>query len=195
MSRMPSESEITRLLNDASAGRDGALDQVVQVVYDELAAIAHRQRRRESAGHTLDTNAVLHEAWIQLRDMGGMEWQSRAHFYGVAGRVMGRVLIRYARDRQALKRGGGASAVSLSQVELFTDAEIEQLVAVDDLLEKVDALGPRSRSVVEGRVFAAMTFPELAEHLGVSLATVKRDWALARAWLNDALQAEAGGAP
>ena len=151
---MTTGSEITLRLRDWSQGDHGALDQVAAAVYDELSAIARRQLRGESPGHTLDTSAVVHEAYLCLRDADGIEWKNRQHFFGVAGRIMRRVLVRHARDRMALKRGAGARHVPVSQAMLFTDSQIEQIVALDELMNGLDVLGPRCRSVVESRVFA-----------------------------------------
>jgi len=184
---MDSGFAITRLLRTASRGDGKAIDEVVSVLYEDLCAIARRQLRREESGHTLDTSAVVHEAYFRLHAMEGFEWQNRSHFFGVAGMIMRRVLVRHARERKAAKRGGGAQPVPLTHAELFTESQADQLLALDELLDGLDVVGSRCRSVVECRIFAGMTLSETAEWLGVSPATVKRDWQIARAWLNDAL--------
>lgn len=178
---------LTRLLEEYARGRPEAFDRLVPLLYSELEAIAHRQMRGERDDHTWSTRELVHEAYVRLSRLERFPWQSRAHFLAVAGRVMQRLLIDHARAHAARKRGGAARRVPLDAVPLVTEAQAEQLVALDEALEGLDRLGPRCRAVVEHRVFAGMTCAESADVLGVSPATVRRDWVVARAWLNYAL--------
>ena len=184
---MADRHDITQLLRDQDAGREGALEALIEVVYDELCAVAHRQMRRERPGHTLDTRALVNEAYLRLAALDEFGWQDRGHFFGVAGRAMKQILMQHARGKRAKKRGSGARPVPIDDVELLSDAQAEQLLAIDQALEQLAALGPRYRSVVEHKVFTGLTLDEIAEALGVSRATAKRDWVFSRAWLNQAL--------
>jgi len=180
-------ADVTRLLQEFADGRAGALDELMPLVYAELRSIAHRQMLGERPDHTWSTRELVHEAYVRLAHLESLQWQNRAHFYAVAARLMKRLLIDHARERTRRKRGGGLKPVPLDSAPLLTDAQAEQLVALDEALGQLEALGERCRSVVEHRVFAGMTHAESAEVLGVSIVTVKRDWAVARAWLNRAM--------
>lgn len=171
-------------------GRDpdvNTVDRLVPLTYAELRRIAHHHLRRERAGHTIDTTALVHEAYLRLAPLDSMEWQGRTHFLAMAARAMRRVLVDYAKKRGAQKRGGGRSRVELEPWMVMVDDRGEELLALDDALERLAAVDERQCRVVECRFFAGMTIAETAEALGVSVATVKRDWAHARAWLNRAL--------
>jgi RNA polymerase sigma factor (TIGR02999 family) len=183
-------TNVTRLLQEWRAGDDASFDRLVAVVYPELHAMAHRQLRGERAGHTVQTTALVHEAYLRLVDQTRVEWVDRNHFLAVAVRVMRRVLLDYARAHRAAKRGGAYKRVSLDD-GLLADADqrADVLIAVDDALTKLAALDERLARVVECRFFAGLTTAETAEVLGVTERTVHRDWAKAKAWLSQALEA------
>lgn len=150
--------------------------------------MAHRHLGRERDGHTLDTTALVHEAYLKLARLDRVRWQTRTHFLAFAAQAMRRVLVDYAVRRNAEKRGGGRERVPLSPVMVAVDDRVEDLLALDEALERLRALDERQCRVVECRFFAGMSVEETAEVLGVSAATVKRDWTHARAWLNRALR-------
>jgi len=191
---MSEKPEINRLVREVSQGRRDALDQLVPIVYDELRRIAHGQLRRERSGHTLNTTALVHEAYLRLLNVHQVQWLDRAHFFATAARVMRRVLIDYARARQRQKRGGGAVQVSLTDAVDLPNAQTNDLLELDEALTRLEALGERQYRVVECRCFAGLSVEETAAVLGVSAATVKRDWTFARAWLNRELGPSRGRA-
>jgi RNA polymerase sigma factor (TIGR02999 family) len=143
--------------------------------------------RRERAGHTLDTTGLVHEAYLKLVDQSQAEWEDRTHFYGIAARAMRQILIDYARRRMAQKRGGSWERTTLEEDRLAAESPVEDLVALDDALRRLEALNTRYRQVVEYRFFAGLTEEETARALGVTTRTVQRDWATARAWLHKEL--------
>jgi RNA polymerase sigma factor (TIGR02999 family) len=181
---MTNPGEITRLLEAAEAGDGEAFHRLVPVVYHELRRIAHRQLAGERPDHTLDTGALVHEAYLKLVDLERIEWRGRAHFFAAAAGAMRRILIDHAHARRARKRGGGARPVTLERIEIPSHDTLEELLELDRALERLAALDGRQARVVECRFFAGMTIEETAEALGVSPMTVKRDWTAARAWLN-----------
>jgi RNA polymerase sigma factor (TIGR02999 family) len=177
--------DVTRILAEARAGDPGALDRLLPILYDELHALAHRERRRRGAAETLSTTALVHEAYEKLaRADGG--WNDRAHFFRVAAAAMRQVIVDYARAQHAQKRGGGParSLTNVPALGLSVDARAEDVLALDMALDRLAALDPRQGEVVELRYFAGLTVPETAEVLDVSPATVKRAWTAARAWLH-----------
>jgi RNA polymerase sigma factor (TIGR02999 family) len=176
--------EVTRLLEAAEAGDRGALDRLVPLVYEDLRRVAHRQLDRESGGHTLQTTALIHEAYIKLAGGGSVGATSRAHFLAIAARAMRQVLVDYARKRKAAKRGGGVISVTLGDEPQPADASAEDLLALDEALEQLE---PRQRQVIECRFFGGMEEKDIAVALGVSERTVRRDWVKARAWLYKSL--------
>jgi RNA polymerase sigma-70 factor, ECF subfamily len=179
-----SSEEVTGLLNDVQAGKQGAFDVLLERVYDELRRLAHAQLRNERDGHTLDTTGLVHEAYLRLVEHRGHNWKNRAHFFGAAAHSMRRILVDYARARSSKKRSG--QRVSLSdagEAAAPADLSFEALIDVDAALEKLSGLSDRLVRVVECRYFAGLTIEETAEALGVSHATVSEDWRLARAWL------------
>jgi RNA polymerase sigma factor (TIGR02999 family) len=180
------ESTVTELLRQLSTGRPGAADDLLPVVYGELRRLAHRQLTAERAGHTLNTTALVHEAYLRL-GLDRISWHDRAHFFAVAARAMRRVLIDYAEARRAAKRGGGAAHVTLDETVAAPHHRIDDLLAIDEALNRLEQVDARQVMVVECHVFAGMSLEDTAVALGVSPATVSRDWALARAWLNRAL--------
>lgn len=191
MSDLP---DTTQLLRELSRGRREALDGLMPLVYEELRRIAHAQLRRERPGHTLSTTAVVHEAYLRLIDIEQVEWQDRAHFFAMAARVMRRILIDYARAKKREKRGGGAVHVPLAEALDVPARQAEDLVALNEALERLEALSERHCRVVECRCFVGLSVEETAAVLGTSPATVKRDWAFSRAWLNRELT-PSGGKP
>lgn len=180
-------SEVTRLLHAAGEGDRGAFDRLFPLVYDELRGLAGRQIRREVPGHTLDATGLVHEAYLKLAVPEGVEWRDRAHFFAIAARAMRQVLVDHARRRRALKRGGEWERTTLSGKPASLEADPEEILALDAALE---GLEPRQREVVEMRFFGGMTEEEVAEVLGVSARTVRREWVKARAWLYSALYPE-----
>ncbi|MCA9736520.1 MAG: ECF-type sigma factor [Gemmatimonadota bacterium] len=184
----PPPEEITRLLESASSGDGEAFDRVFRVVYDELRGLA-RLVRRGRASETLNTTALVHEAYLRLLPSQGLAWQGRSHFMGVAARAMRQVLVRAAERRSAIKRGGGDEPVSLVESQhqrLGGDVgqvEPERILVLDAALSRLEALSPRQARVVECRFFAGLSVEETAQALSVSEPTVKRDWSAARAWL------------
>jgi RNA polymerase sigma factor (TIGR02999 family) len=191
---MSEKPEINRLVREVSQGRRDALDQLVPIVYDELRRIAHGQLRRERSGHTLNTTALVHEAYLRLLNVHQVQWLDRAHFFATAARVMRRVLIDYARARQRQKRGGGAVRVSLTDAVDLPNAQTSDLLELDEALTRLEGQGERQYRVVECRCFGGLSVEETAAVLSVSAATVKRDWTFARAWLNRELGPSRGRA-
>lgn len=181
-------SNVTDLLRALSQGRRDALDRLLPLVYDQLRRIAHGQLRGEQVGHTLNTTAVVHEAYLRLVKIEHVQWQDRAHFFAVAARLMRRVLIDYARARMREKRGGAAIRVPLDEAQDLAVGRADDLLALEEALTRLEALSERQCRVVECRCFAGMSVEETAIALGTSPATVKRDWAVSRAWLNRELR-------
>lgn len=179
--------DITRLLHELSQGRSGALDRLMPLVYDELRRISHRQLRGERPGHTLSTTALVHEAYLKLVDIEAVDWRDRAHFFAMAGRSMRRILIDHARTRKRKKRGGDRVRVPLDRVIDVSMERADTLLALDQALDRLESRNERQSRVVHCRFFAGLSVKETAAALGISQATVKRDWAYSRAWLNRAL--------
>lgn len=184
-------SRVTGALLTAESGEAAPLDALVDLLYDELRQMAHRQLAKESAGHTLQTTALVHEAWFRLADGADVGRRGRAYFFAAAARAMRQVLVDHARRRRAVKRGQGAAPVALDDVQLAAvDSFAAELIDLDNALQRLAKLEPRHAQVVECRYFGGLSVEETAEALGVSPRTVKADWALARAWLYDALVAQ-----
>jgi len=184
---MTHTGEVSRLIEEASRGDRDAADRLVPILYDELRRMAHRRMRGERSGHTLDTTALVHEAYLELAGLDRMEWRSRAHFLAVAATAMRRVLVDYAVRRKAQKRDGGRRAVPLEDAEdemLVPDERADELVALDEAMRRLASVSERQSRVVECRYFAGMNIEETAEALQISPATVKREWTVARAWLH-----------
>lgn len=181
--------DITRLLHQVRDGDSGAFDRLMPLVYDELQEIAHRQLRKERPGHTLDTSALTHEVYLKLVDEE-VDWENRAHFFVLAARAMRQILIDYARKRNAQKRGGDWTRTSLSTKHLRVDVQMGEVLALDEVLDRLEARDERASQVVELRFFGGMTEEEVAEVLDISTRTVQRDWRKARAWLYKELDSE-----
>jgi RNA polymerase sigma factor (TIGR02999 family) len=178
-----SAAEITRLLVAWGEGDRAALEALAPLVDAELRRLAHRYVRRERPGHTLQTSALVNEAYIRLIDWRNVRWQNRAHFFGVSAQLMRRILVDFARDRRRLKRGGAALQVSLGEAEPVAVERAEDLVALDEALGALAEVDPRKARVVELRFFGGLSVDETAEVLEVSAETVMRDWRLAKVWL------------
>ncbi|MEQ9569191.1 MAG: sigma-70 family RNA polymerase sigma factor [Longimicrobiales bacterium] len=189
---MPDPGAVTRILSQVEGGDPEALDRLLPLVYDDLKAIARRLMRSERAGHTLNPTAVVHEAYMKLAGLDNIEWQGRAHFFGAAASAMRRILVSYARARNAAKRGAGEAPLSLDDVVLAAHERPADFLELDEALERLGAIEPRQMRVVECRFFAGMDLDATAVALGVSNATVRRDWTRARAWLNRELRAGTG---
>ncbi len=187
----PSE-HVTELLSAARGGDVPGFDELFPLVYDVLRRIAHRHLAGERSGHTLATTDLVHEAYLKLVRLDRIEWQGRAHFLAIAARAMRNILVDYALRRKAEKRGGGGARVTLEDDLAVQEASGSDVLAVHAALERLEAIDARQGRVVECRYFAGMSIEETAQALGVSPASVKRDWALARAWLNRELSAEGG---
>jgi RNA polymerase sigma factor (TIGR02999 family) len=181
---VPGTEPITALLVAHRHGRADAFDKLVSLVYPELRRVARRQLRPWRPGLTLDSGAVVHEAYLKLVDQTKVEWQDRSHFFAIAARVMRHVIIDYARKRHAQKRDG---TVALADREVAIQAQAEELLGLNELLERLEAENPRLLKVVECRFFAGYSETETAEALGVSARTVERDWLRARVWLKHAM--------
>src|SRR5437870_1098316 len=179
----PSPHEVSQLLRAWSSGDEAALQTLIPLVYEELHRIARRYMGREREGHTLQTSALVNEAYLRLVDWKNVEWQNRAHFFAVAAQMMRRILVDFARDRHYLKRGGGALQVSLAEAAGLASERGTDLVALDDALIALAEVDQRKSRVVELRFFGGLSVEETAEVLKVSPDTVHRDWRFAKAWL------------
>lgn len=181
---MGEPKDITRILSELSGGDANALDRLIPVVYDELRAIARNRLRSEGDGLTLQTTALVHEAYLRMVGIEGVELRDRAHFFAICARVMRRVLLDHGDWKRAQKRGGGAPVVQLSEQLVAGRADPPDLLALYQALERLEQMDERSCRVVECRFFAGLSIEETAMALDLSPATVKREWASARAWLN-----------
>jgi RNA polymerase sigma factor (TIGR02999 family) len=188
MASPPADSDVTRALRAFSAGDRAALDRLLPLVYDQLRVVARRELRRERPDHTLTATALVHEAYLKLVQLDRIDWRGRAHFFAACAGEMRRILISHARAHHAAKRGGGAAKVPLDDVVLAAQTRPAELVVLDEALTRLAALSPRQARVVECRFFGGLEVEETAAALEVSPATVKRDWTLARAWLNRELR-------
>ncbi|HEY0005275.1 MAG TPA: sigma-70 family RNA polymerase sigma factor [Pyrinomonadaceae bacterium] len=178
-----SQQNLTELLLEWQQGDKGALDKLTPLVYDELRRIAHRYVQRERSGHTLQTTALVNEAYLRLAGQQKIEWHNRAHFFAVTAQVMRRILIDYARRRHYAKRGGDAKQVTLDEAQAMSPERAAELLALDEALSELARLDQRKSRVVELRYFGGLSLEETAEALEVSLMTVRRDWRAAKAWL------------
>ena len=185
-----SAQEVTQLLGDWSSGDERALEKLIPLVQPELHRLAHYYMRRERAGHTLQTTALVNEAYLQLTDKTQPQWQNRTHFMAVAAQLMRRIMVDHARARHALKRGSGAIRVTLDETALVTEQRAEELLALDEALEKLAEFDRRRCEIVEMRYFGGLTVEEIADVLKVHPNTVMRDWKAAKAWLYAELTTE-----
>ena len=183
-----SDNEVTQLLVAWGHGDQTALGQLMPLVYSELHRLAHRHIKKERPGHTLQTSALLNEAFVRLVDQRDVHWQSRAHFFAIAAQMMRRILVDYARSRRYAKRGGDARQVSFDE-ELIVSRQLSaDVVELHEALNKLAAIDERKSKVVELKFFGGLSIEETAEVLGVSPGTVMRDWTLAKAWLRLAMR-------
>jgi RNA polymerase sigma factor (TIGR02999 family) len=174
---------VTALLDDLSRGDRTALDRLLPLVYETLRRQAHRAMRRERPGHTLNTTALAHEVYVKLVGLQRIQWQGRSHFFAVTARAMRRILVDHAVTRRAQKRGGGRLSVTLDGAMLLGDDRLDDVLILDQALQRLEAIDARVVRIVECRTFVGMTVEETAEALDLSPATVKRHWQTARAWL------------
>ena len=184
------QQEVTQLLGNWSGGDEGALEKLIPLVEPELHRLAHHYMSRERAGHTLQTTAILNEAYLRMVDSKKPLWQNRTHFVAAAARLMRRIMVDHARERHSLKRGGGALKVTLDEAALVTETRSEELLALDEALERLAVQDPRKSEIVELRYFGGLTIEETAEFLKLSQRTVEREWTMAKAWLHRALSEE-----
>lgn len=187
MSPNSSDQHATELLKAISAGDEEASSKLIPMVYDALEQIARNHLRKERSGHTIDTSALVHEAYMKLVVQTKVSWQNRAHFFAIASQAMRRILINYARKRNAVKRGGGGQAVTLMEDMVQEEMRPEVLLALDEALDRLSQFSERQAKVVEMRFFGGLKEEEIAEVLGISGPTVRRDWRFAKAWLNKEL--------
>jgi len=180
----PSQKQITQMLVDWGNGDQTALEKLSPLVYNELHRLARCYMGRERPGHTLQTSALVNEAYIRLIDWKNIHWQNRAHFFAVSAQLMRRILVDFARSRNYAKRGGAVRNVSLEEAMVVSREKGADLVALDDALDSLAQLNERQSQVVELRFFGGLELEEIAEVLKVSVGTVRRDWRLARAWLH-----------
>ena len=183
-----SPGEVTLLLNEMKLGHKDALGRLVPLVYRELRQVAARYLQAERTGHTLQPTALVHELYLRLVEQDRADWKDRAHFLAVAAKLMRRILVDYARARAAAKRDGMAARIEIAGLELGgEEPRAEEILAVDEALDRLAELDPQQTRVVELRYFAGLTVEETAEAIGISARTVKRDWAMASAWLRNEL--------
>ena len=180
---MRNTDDITRILRGLWEGREAATERLIPLIYEELRRTARQELRRHRPGDTLDTSALVHEAYLKLAGPHNRSWNDRTHFFAVAATAMRQIIVDHARRKRAEKHGGGLREVSLDERRLMPDREAEELVALDDALKELAKLNVRLSRVVECRFFAGLTVPETAAALGCSPRTVDRDWKKAKAWL------------
>jgi len=191
MTDTPPQHEITELLEQWTGGNQSALDRLYPLVYEELRRLARSYMKREPKGHTLQTTALINEAYVRLVDQHNVHWQNRSHFFAISAQIMRRILVDHARRYLQAKRGGGALRVSLDEVMIVASERSEEVLMLDEALGNLARLDPRRCQVVELRYFAGLNNEEIASVLQISENTVMRDWNLARAWLYQQL----GGTP
>jgi RNA polymerase sigma-70 factor, ECF subfamily len=179
----PASQDITRLLLAWSAGDKAALDELMPIVYGELRKLARGYMRNQPADHTLQTTALVNEAYLRLIDSSRVNWQNRTHFFAISAQLMRRILVDFARRRSSLKRGGEMQKIELDEALVMPLEPKTDLVALDEALKILAEMNPRQSQVVELRYFGGLSEEEIADHLAVSVRTVRRDWSVARAWL------------
>ncbi len=181
---IPKPSDVTQLLVNWNNGDQAALDELLPLVNDELRRLARNYLRRENPGHTLQPTALVNEAYLRLIDQKHVQWQNRAHFFGIAAQLMRRILVDHARRHAYAKRGGGAIQVSFHEGMAVTEAKTAELLAVHEALEQLTKLDARKGHIVELRFFGGLSLEEVAEVLSISSPTVQREWRAAKAWLH-----------
>jgi len=191
LTHKPQQHEITQLLAEWSDGNQSALDELYPLVYEELHRLARRYMSRERKGHTLQTTALINEAYVRLVDQRNVHWANRSHFFAISAQIMRRILIDHARRHAYAKRGGGAQQVSLEAVAIVANEKSAEILRLDEALTTLAKMDPRRCHVVELRYFGGLSNEEIAGVLNVSENTVTRDWNLARAWLHQQLTGSA----
>ena len=184
--------EVTLLLQQVATGNQDAIEKLIPLVYEELHRVAQNHLRFERPNHTLQPTALVHEVFLKLVAQRKADWQGRAHFFAVASQLMRRILVDYARGRLSAKRGGGKLKLPLDQVFVLTPGRCDELLALDESLERLEKLDARQSRVVELRFFGGLSVEEAAKVLGVSPKTVKREWSMAKAWLCGEMKAHHG---
>jgi RNA polymerase sigma-70 factor (ECF subfamily) len=182
-----SPHRVTQLLQQWSHGDDAALEKLTPLVYEELRRLAHHYMEGERPNHTLQTTALVNEAYLRLADQTSPNWQSRAHFFAVAARGMRRILVNYARSNRAQKRGGGAARIELDEAVILSPEQSIEIVHLHEALERLGTLDSRKAQVVELKYFGGLNHDEIAEVMKISAVTVRRDWVFAKAWLHKEL--------
>lgn len=180
---MGNRHDITQMLREMADGETSAPDALLTAVYDELRRLARGYMRNERSEHTLQATALVHEAYIQLVDWKNVSWQNRAHFFAAAAKMMRKILVDHARERNALKRGGGVRTIALDDAVSFPHRTDIDLVSLDDAVRELESFDPQQAKIVELRFFGGLTIEETAHALNISDSTVKRDWQIAKAWL------------
>jgi len=180
---MNTAGDVTQLLSLWASGDRAALESLMEAVYGELRHLAHAYLRRERPGNTLQSTALVHEAYLRLIDQKSVTWQNRAHFFGIAASMMRRILVDHARSRKASKRGAGISNLTLDDAVAGSGPRDLNLIVLDQALEHLARIDPQQSRIVEFRFFAGLSIEDTAEALNISPATVKREWAIAKAWL------------
>lgn len=179
---------VTQLLQQWSHGDDSALAELTPLIYEELRRLAHHYMEGERPGHTLQTTALVNEAYLRLADQTNPNWQSRAHFFAVAARAMRGILVNYAKSNRAQKRGGGAARIELDEAAILSPEQSKEIVDLHEALERLATLNSRKARVVELKYFGGLNHDEIAEVMNISTVTVRRDWMFAKTWLYDELQ-------
>ena len=182
-----SQHRVTQLLQQWSRGDDAAVVELTPLVYEELRRLAHHYMEGQRPNHTLQTTALVNEAYLRLADQTNPSWQNRAHFFGVAARAMRQIVVDYARSQQSQKRGGGLLRIELDEAAIVSPAESKEIVDLHEALERLATLDSRKAQVVELKYFGGLNYDEMAEVLKISRMTVRRDWEFARAWLHTEL--------
>jgi RNA polymerase sigma factor (TIGR02999 family) len=180
---MSSTHEVTELLTAWSGGDKAALDKLMPLIHQELRRIAHHYMSRERPGHTLQTTALVNEAYLKLVNREGVHWQNRAHFFAIASQLMRHILVDHARSHAYAKRGGGTQTISLDEAMVVSQERAAEVVALDDVLKQLAEIDPQQSRIVELRFFGGLTIEETAVVLSLSPATIKREWTSAKAWL------------
>jgi RNA polymerase sigma-70 factor, ECF subfamily len=183
----PSPQDVTRLLEDWSNGDESALDKLTPLVYQELRQLAHHYMSRERPGHTLQTTALVNEAYLRLVNQNHVHWQNRAHFFGVAAQVMRHLLVDHARNHARAKRGGAVHQVSLDEAAVMSPERASEMIALDEALVELTTIDPRKSRIVELRFFGGLNIEETAHVLQIAPITVRREWNSAKAWLYKAV--------
>ena len=185
---MTDKNNITHLLEEITGGNRAVVDSLIPLVYDELHQVAHMQLRKERKSHTLNATALVHEAYFKLVDQTKVNWQNRAHFFAIASQAMRRILINYAQQHKAQKRGGENSVITFIDENVKRETRPEELIALDEALDRLKLISERQSRIIEYWFFVGLNHEEISEVLDVSVPTVRRDWRLARAWLSRELK-------